>query len=315
MSLRRPTFCIVTPSFNQAAFLEQTIQSVLNQDGLGSEFELQYAIADGGSTDGSVEIIRRYEDKLAFWCSEPDRGQSHAINKGFAHLRGDVYAYLNSDDYYLPGAFRNIARSVALNPQADLHHGVCQRVGVRGEVIGLQQSDITSYAEILDLWNHWLRPRPNRNFIQPEVFWTRKWADQIGRFNERLFYTMDYEYWLRGLQAGLEVAAIDNPLASFRLHDAQKTTAKNASILELVGHVERHLDFDDPRISQSQRRRMRRHLELTRRTIETSDQRPEQRVVSLLSLAKDEPALLASRHYWKTLRRSGKRVFWKRSAA
>src|SRR5439155_25397176 len=105
MSLPRIT--IVTPSFNQGRYLEQTIRSVLDQ----GYPNLEYIICDGGSTDESVEIIKRYQHRLAYWCSEKDRGQSHAINKGFERATGDVYAYINSDDYFEPGVFECIAQA------------------------------------------------------------------------------------------------------------------------------------------------------------------------------------------------------------
>jgi glycosyltransferase involved in cell wall biosynthesis len=311
----RPVFCVVTPSFNQAEFLEQTIVSVLSQRGCGSEFDLRYAVIDGGSRDGSVDIIRKYEDRLTFWCSEKDRGQSHAINKGFARLEGDLYAYINSDDYYLPDAFLSVLAAANKHPGAALLHGVCQRVDASGQHLGDQQSDIKRFAQLIDLWNHWLHPHPNRNFVQPEVFWTRRFHQQVGRFNESLHYTMDFDFWLRGLELGLEVASIDAPLAAFRVHANQKTTARDASILELVDRIAPFLTTEDRRISPEQRQRLLLHSRLTRRVIEAAEWPPERRVTMLLAMAAEDPALLRSPLYWRYLRRNGKRVFWKRSAA
>lgn len=312
---QRPTFRIVTPSFNQAQYLEQTIKSVLGQDGLGTDFDLQYAVIDGGSTDGSVEIIRQYSDQLTFWCCEKDRGQSHAINKGFEKVEGDICAYINSDDYYLPDAFKRVVAARRENPDADLIHGICQKVDADGKHLRDQISNISSLAEIVDLWQFWLNPRPNRNFIQPEVFWTNRLSDRIGAFNENLFYTMDFDYWLRGFEAGMHVATIHQPLAAFRIHASQKTSARNASILELLDRIEPYLTVNDHRIDPDSRRRMISHCQLTRRVIESADVTPERRVLSLLSLATEVPGLLKSKHYWRQMRRNGKRVFWKRAAA
>ena len=312
---RCPTFRIVTPSFNQAEYLEQTIQSVLTQAGRGSDFDLQYAVVDGGSSDGSVDIIKKYHGELAFWCSETDRGQSHAINKGFERVDGDICAYINSDDYYLPGAFQRIAALWNENPDADLLSGVCRKVNAEGKRLRDKCSDISTLAEILDLWNHWLRPNPNRNFIQPEVFWTKRLSNRIGTFNESLYYTMDFDYWLRGFDAGMKVARTDQPLAAFRIHANQKTSARNASILELLDGIAPYISSDDDRIAPTDRRRLLRHSRMTRRLIESADSLPEQRLFSLLALAADEPRLLTSKHYWRQMRRNSKRVFWKRNAA
>ena len=312
---RRPVFRIVTPSFNQAQFLEQTIISVLTQEGRGTDFDLQYAIVDGGSSDGSIDIIQQYRDELAYWCSEKDRGQSHAINKGFDKVDGDICAYLNSDDYYLPGAFKTIVALSNENPGADLFHGVCQKVDADGTHLKDQISDIATLSDLVDLWNHWLCPNPNRNFIQPEVFWTRRLSDRIGPFDEQLFYTMDFDYWLRGFDAGMKVARIEEPVAAFRIHASQKTSARMASILELVDRIQPYLSAEDPRISPDHRQQMILHTLMTRRVIESADLPPEQRLLSLLSLAGDEPGLLKSKHYWRQMRRNSKRIFWKRSAA
>lgn len=311
----RPVFCIVTPSFNQAEYLEQTIRSVVFQEGRGTDFDLQYAVIDGGSRDGSVNIIKKYADHLTFWCSEKDRGQAHAINKGFDRVDGDLCAYLNSDDYYLPGAFRRVLSAHREHPRADLLHGICEKVDAEGEHVAFQISTIKRFAQIVDLWNYWLHPKPNHNLIQPEVFWTRRFREQVGRFDETLHYTMDFDYWLRGLEMGLSIHPIETPLAAFRIHALQKTSARNASILELLDRITPYLTVDDRRLSPEMRRRLGQHIQLTRRVIDASTEAPERRVAALLSLAAEDPGLLRSRFYWRHLRRSGKRVFWKRSAA
>ena len=175
-----PRITVITPSFNQAAYLEQTISSVLDQ----GYPNLEYIIIDGGSTDGSVEIIRKFEDRIAYWVSEKDRGQAHAINKGIQRATGDIIAYLNSDDYYLEGSLARVAEHFSRHPDVDLIHGRCRIVDERGVKIGERKGSIARYDEILDLWDVWWK---ERNFVQPEVFWTKRIADKIGNFREDLF--------------------------------------------------------------------------------------------------------------------------------
>src|SRR5262249_46923914 len=127
-----PRITIITPSFNQAQFFEQTIASVLDQN----YPNLEYIIIDGGSQDHSVEIIRKYDHRLAYWVSEKDRGQTHAINKGLERATGDIIAYLNSDDFYLAGTLHRVAEYFQQHPDVDLLHGRCRTVNVNGEKIG-----------------------------------------------------------------------------------------------------------------------------------------------------------------------------------
>ena len=310
-----PVIAIVTPSYNQAEYLEQTIQSVLQQDGRGIEFELRYAVIDGGSQDDSLEIIQRYDAQLDYWCSEKDRGQTHAINKGFARISGDIYGYINSDDFYLPGAFRRVVQAFGESPEIDLLHGICQKVDAEGLPLKQQLGEIRNLTEIVDLWERWLRPKNNLNFIQPEVFWSSRLAQCLGPFNEQLHYTMDFDYWLRGFDLGMKVQAIEVPLAAFRIHQAQKTSDRNASILELLDGIEPFLTRQDDRISQEDRERMLKHCKLTRRMIEESASPPAQQVRTLLSVAAEEPSLWSSSHFWRYLRRSGRRVLLPRKAA
>jgi GT2 family glycosyltransferase len=226
-SLTSPRFTIITPSFNQGAFLEQTINSVLGQN----YPNLEYMVIDGGSTDGSVDIIRKYERHLAYWVSEKDRGQTHAINKGLQRATGDIIAYINSDDFYLSGAFGLVAECFSAHPTVDLFHGRCRVVDVAGIKTGERCGAITRYAEILDLWDVWWK---QRNFVQPEVFWTRRITAKIGAFQEELFWVMDYEYWARILRAGGRVESIGAELAAFRVQPDQKSTQPEKTALELL---------------------------------------------------------------------------------
>ena len=131
MSEQLPLIAIVTPSYNQAQFLEEAILSVVNQD----YPNLEYIVIDGGSTDGSVDIIRKYEDRLAYWVSEPDRGQAHAINKGFAKADGEIFNWLNSDDCLLPGAVRRVVETRRRYPTAVAWVGGCHRIRPDGRIL------------------------------------------------------------------------------------------------------------------------------------------------------------------------------------
>ena len=315
VSNQLPVIAIVTPSFNQADYLEQTIQSVLQQEGRGIDFELRYALVDGGSQDASPEIIQRYEAELDYWCCEADRGQTHAINKGFDRISGDICGYINSDDFYLPDAFRRVAQAFTENPRIDLLHGICQKVDAEGRPLQQQLGEIRNLTEMVDLWQRWLRPKSSLNFIQPEVFWSYRLAQSLGPFNEKLHYTMDFDYWLRGFDRGMHVHTIQFPLAAFRIHQAQKTSDRNASILELLDGIEPFLARDDERISAEDRQRMLSHCKLTRRMIEESHLHPSRQLRTLLSIAADEPSLWNSSHFWRYLRRSGRRAILPGKAA
>jgi Glycosyl transferase family 2 len=226
-----PRITIVTPSYSQGQFIEETIRSVLSQN----YPNLEYIIIDGGSTDQTVEIIKRYERQITYWVSEPDFGQTHAINKGLAKATGDILAYLNSDDYYLPGTLHAVAQHFQMNPQTDLLHGRCCYINEQGEPIGEQFGDIQTFDEIIDLWGVWWQ---KRQFVQPEVFWTKRIGDRIGNFNEALYYVMDYEYWSRILQAGGTVSRCDRPLTCFRFTATQKSTQALQVADELLSVVQ-----------------------------------------------------------------------------
>jgi glycosyltransferase involved in cell wall biosynthesis len=193
--LRPPRISVITPSLNQAGFIEQTICSVLGQ----GYPNLEYIIIDGGSTDGTVDLIRKHERHLAYWVSEKDGGQSNAINKGLKLATGDIIAYMNSDDYYLDDVFERVADAHRERPDVDLWHGRCRIVDQFGAKVDERIGSINRYDEMLDLWDVWWK---RRNFVQPEVFWTKRVGEKIGAFREDLYLVMDYEYWLRIFSAG-----------------------------------------------------------------------------------------------------------------
>ena len=222
-----PKISIITPSYNQGQYIEETIRSVLLQ----GYPNLEYIIIDGGSTDNTVDIIRKYEPYLTYWVSEPDRGQTHAINKGLAKATGEIIAYLNSDDYYLPNTFFKVAESFYKYPDADLFHGRCRYVNETGEKIGEQWGNISHFAEIIDLWGVWWQ---KQQFVQPEVFWTKRITEKVGSFNEDLYFVMDYEYWCRILQNNGCVAKIDAELTCFRFTSEQKSNHSERVAEELL---------------------------------------------------------------------------------
>lgn len=231
---KRPKISIITPSLNQAEFIEQTISSVLDQ----GYPNLEYIIIDGGSTDGTVDLIRKYESHLAYWVSEKDGGQSNAINKGLKRATGDIIAYINSDDYYLNGVFERVANAYRDHPAVDLWHGRCRIVDQYGAKVDERIGSIKRYDEILDLWDVWWK---RRNFVQPEVFWTKRIYDKIGIFREDLHLVMDYEYWLRIFSAGGTAGFIDAEFAAFRLQPNQKSTQPAKTAEELLQVVQPYI--------------------------------------------------------------------------
>ena len=208
-----PRVSIITPSFNQAGYLENTLRSVLLQ----GYPNLEYIIIDGGSTDGSVDIDRRYEPWLAYWVSEPDRGQAHGINKGFRRASGEIITWLNSDDSYLPGSITQAAR--ALQQHADIVYGKCRLVTPLGDVLATMDSPgpVTLRRLVMFWEHHWPFPP------QPAVFFCRRVLDCVGLLDETLHYVMDPELWLRALDYGFEFRFVDEIWAEYTIHPQSKT--------------------------------------------------------------------------------------------
>lgn len=202
---------IVTPSFNQAAYLEATIQSVLSQD----YPNLEYIIIDGGSTDGSVEIIKRYQDRLAYWVSEADKGQTDAINKGFSHADGEILAWLNSDDTYEPGAVKKAVAALAENPAASMVYGNANFINTEARVIGRFPAAQTGYRRLRQGYVH---------IPQQAAFFRAKYWQQVAPLDDSFFFAMDYDLWVR-LSALAPLVYVPDTWANFRMHGDAKSIA------------------------------------------------------------------------------------------
>lgn len=203
---------IITPSLNQAQFLEQTILSVLEQN-----YEpLEYIVIDGGSTDGSVDVIRRYENHLTYWVSEKDEGQPDAINKGLKRATGDVVAYINSDDLYMPGAFAAVARYFREHTDCEWLCGDTIFFRDGDEETSLVEANVPKSAAHCLSWAY--------KAPQPGMFWKRALLES--GFDNRWRYCFDHELYVRLLLAGHKCEHLPVTVASYRLHPSSKTVAE-----------------------------------------------------------------------------------------
>lgn len=203
-----PKISIVTPSYNQAEFLERTILSVLNQN----YPNLEYIIIDGGSTDGSIDIIKKYEKYFAYWVSEKDRGQSNALNKGFRIATGDLVGWQNSDDIYLPQAFEKIVKAYRNNPDYDVHFGNIYFISPDDNIIrDLRFVRFSPFSLIYE----------GTVLANQSAFLSRSLFQRYGYLDERYKFTMDYEFWVR-IRNG-KFFFIREFLGGFRLHNDAKT--------------------------------------------------------------------------------------------
>ncbi len=217
-----PLVSIVTPSYNQGSFIKQTIDSVLGQ----SYPHVEYIVVDGNSTDETVSLLKSYGPRLR-WTSEPDRGQTDALNKGFAGSKGEVRSYVNSDDVLLPGAVEKVVEHFRRHPEADMVYGQGVLIDEAGRQIGMYRTDDYSFARLmLDCC-----------VCQPAAFWLTRIAEKVGPFDERLDYVMDYDYWLRIDRAGGRIDHLREPLAASRRYPGTKTSSAREMIYDEIFRV------------------------------------------------------------------------------
>ena len=226
-----PRISLVTPTLDQASFLPATIESVLSQ----GYPDLDYFVQDGGSTDGTVEILRSKGDRVPF-VSEKDGGQADAINRALRRATGEVLGYLNSDDLLLPGALRAVGEAFAANPDAVLVYGRATYVDAEGRRVS---------PYLTAPWD----PRRLADFCylaQPATFWRRRVRDEVGEFDASLHHTMDYDYWLRVAPRYRpeQVLHLDRELAAARLHPGAKTVAGwDRALDEIMETARRHTGY------------------------------------------------------------------------
>jgi glycosyltransferase involved in cell wall biosynthesis len=238
------SFSIVTPSYNQGRYLAATIESVLGQEG---DFTIDYVITDGGSTDNSVDVIRDYEKRLANgawpvrcrgityrWVSEKDKGQSDAIQKGFAIARGDILAWLNSDDTYLPNALQ-IATRAFHDERVAVIYGRSEFTDENGNVVGHYRTEPFD-SERLAVFNF---------IAQPSVFFRRATFERVGGIEPSLHYVMDFDLWIR-MSREHRFVYVQELLSTFRLHDESKTVSRSHALRnskETLESIQRHFGW------------------------------------------------------------------------
>lgn len=205
-----PLVSIITPSFNQARFLERTMQSVFVQD----YPRIEYIVVDGGSTDGSVDVIKQHQSRLAWWVSEQDKGQTDAINKGFNRAKGDILAWLNSDDTYNPQAVSEAVKFLVENPEVALVYADCNFVNEEDRLIGKFKSAQTDYRRLREGYVH---------IPQQTMFFRAKYWKELGPLDPSFYFAMDYDLWTRIAAKAPFKYLPGRVWANFRIHTTSKT--------------------------------------------------------------------------------------------
>jgi glycosyltransferase involved in cell wall biosynthesis len=280
-----PTLSVVTPSFNQAAYLEETMLSVLTQRYPG----LEYIVIDGGSADGSRDIIDRHSARLSYWQSRRDRGQVHAINTGLARATGDIFCFLNSDDLFLPGALRAVGTHFRDNPGCSWLCGDTLMFGQEYPT-RLQRAVPPKTVGHALAWSY--------RAPQPGMFWRRAIIGQ--GFDERWRYGFDHECYVRLLLAGHRCDHLPLPVAAYRLHSSSKTVAEGPCFDEEFDSIAEHYE---PLVSGPARRWSRATRYLRRSYAASASGQAHDAMMLLLRALATDPGSVLHRPFWGCVRR------------
>lgn len=228
MKKELPPVSVVTPSYDSASFIEETIMSIKNQ----TYSNIEHIIMDGGSTDGTLDIIKKYEGTYNMrWISQPDKGQSDAINKGWQSSGGEILSWLNSDDTYLPQAVETAVKFLNDYPDVSVVYGDCNMINEQGEIIGRFPAHEFDLEEMLCR---------ELMIAQPAAFFRREILDKVGFLDIDLYYAMDFDLWVRIAISGLKLKYIPQLLASFRVYPETKTSSGGSkAALEALNIVDK----------------------------------------------------------------------------
>jgi glycosyltransferase involved in cell wall biosynthesis len=280
-----PRISIVTPSYNQGQFIEETIRSVLLQ----GYPNLEFIIIDGGSMDKTIEVIKKYEPWLASWVSEPDRGQSHAINKGIQRATGDILFWLNSDDLCLPDAFRSVAEAFQAHPGVALVTGQARQVDQQGKIIGELRSYFTSWDEVVT--------NPRNSVRQISTFFSRTLFKEVGLIDENLHDAMDHEFMIRITRFHVPLI-LNNYLIAYRTHINANSFQRIVECNEESERMRSKFFYNKKIAAIYHKRSVTNWICLS----EMDRLTPSKRIICILHAVKNRPSTIFSREFWWSMK-------------
>jgi glycosyltransferase involved in cell wall biosynthesis len=249
-----PRISIITPSFNQGHFIEETILSLINQN----YPNLEYIIIDGGSTDNTIDIIKKYEKHIDYWVSEPDNGQSHAINKGFKKATGVLGNWICSDDLLCENALNNFIRGNYYRTNT-LYLGKGYLINEKSEITKeIPCSNINSFDKLVNIPGYW-RNKKRDSIMQQSALFPLDAFIQFGGLCEDNYYTMDFELWGRLLQNGVQIKKVETDIGMFRWYIGQKTSFEGKATRELIRTAKKLL-IKDSQLTVTQKAEIKKHL-------------------------------------------------------